>query len=179
MSTKVLVLSSSPRVGGNSDLICDALIEGANSAGNEVMKINTAEMNISPCIGCDYCKTHNGECVQKDNMEKILFEMQKSDVVVFATPIYFYNMSAQLKCVIDRTYCMYHNLNFKKTIFIATAANVNESSMDTAIAGYNSYLSCLRGVSSVGIITATDVWNKGDVNYSNAMEKAYELGKSL
>ncbi len=179
MSTKVLVLSSSPRIGGNSDLICDALIKGVKYAGNEAVKLNIAKMCISPCLGCDYCQSHEGACVQKDDMEQVILEMQKADIVVFATPIYFYNMSAQLKIVIDRTYCTYQNLHFKKTVFIATSADSNEKAMDTAIAGYNSYLSCLKDTVSIGIITVPGVWNKGEVNHSDVIKKVYELGKSL
>lgn len=179
ISKKVLVISSTSRNGGNSDVLCDALIEGVKEAGNEAVKLNAGNMKISPCRGCDCCMKNGGKCVQNDDMTKVIEEMQKSDAVVFATPIYFYNLCSQLKAVFDRTYCIYQKVNFKKTVFIATSGDSRPQAMDTAIAGYKGYLSCLTGVEDAGIIIAPGVNAAGEVKGKEVIEKARKLGRSL
>jgi multimeric flavodoxin WrbA len=100
---RVLVFSASPRKGGNSDTLCDGFIKGAQNAGNAVEKIRVPERKIGYCLGCYYCKDHEGRCVLNDDMGEILQKIIDADVLVFATPVYFYSMNAQLKTLIDRT----------------------------------------------------------------------------
>ena len=99
----VLILSGSPRKGGNSDLLCDEFMRGAKEAGNNVTKINVASKKIAPCHACYFCREHGGECAYKDDMAEILQAMIDADVLVLASPVYFYSIDAQLKAVIDRT----------------------------------------------------------------------------
>ena len=103
MSKRVLILSGSPRNGGNSDILCDEFMKGAKDAGNDVEKIRVASKKIAPCTGCYYCSDHGGECVFKDDMAEVLQKMIDADVLVLASPVYFYSVCAQLKAVIDRT----------------------------------------------------------------------------
>ena len=103
MSKKVLILSGSPRKVGNSDILCDEFLRGAQDAGHKAEKIRVAEKKVAPCSGCYYCSTHGGACVHKDDMADILQKMIDADVIVLASPVYFYSISAQLKAVIDRT----------------------------------------------------------------------------
>ena len=103
MSKKVLILSGSPRKGGNSDILCDEFARGAQEAGNEVEKIRVASKKIHPCSACYYCRDYGGACVHKDDMAEVLQKMIDSDVLVLASPVYFYSIDAQLKAVIDRT----------------------------------------------------------------------------
>ena len=102
MSKKVLILSASPRKGGNSDLLCDQFAKGAEEAGHQVEKIRVQERSIAPCMACYACR-NSGVCVQKDDMAAILEKMVQADVLVLATPVYFYSMDGQLKTLIDRT----------------------------------------------------------------------------
>lgn len=98
---KVLAISASPRKGGNSDVLCDQFLKGAAEAGNEIKKIALGQVNISPCAACYGCsKSHR--CVKKDDMSQILQELIDADVIVLATPVYFYSMDAQMKIMIDR-----------------------------------------------------------------------------
>ena len=92
----VLVLSSSPRKGGNSDLLCDAFAKGAKKAGHKVAKIRVADKKVGYCTGCYACQK-TGKCVIKDDAAAILKKMMASDVIVFASPVYFYSVCAQLK----------------------------------------------------------------------------------
>ena len=103
MNKKVLILSGSPRKGGNSDLLCGEFARGAREGGNEVEIIRVAAKKIAPCSGCYYCRAYNGECAHKDDMAEVLQKMIDADVIVMASPVYFYSIDAQLKAVIDRT----------------------------------------------------------------------------
>lgn len=103
MSKKVLILSGSPRKNGNSDLLCDEFMRGALDNGNEVEKIRVAEKKINYCRACYYCSKNNGVCCINDDMADILQKMIDADVIVLASPVYFYSIDAQLKALIDRT----------------------------------------------------------------------------
>jgi multimeric flavodoxin WrbA len=96
MARKVLVLSASPRKGGNSDLLCDQFMRGAKEAGNQTEKIFLRDKKINYCIGCGVCQGKGGKCVQKDDMAEVLDKMIAADVIVMATPVYFYTMNAQM-----------------------------------------------------------------------------------
>ena len=92
----ILILSASPRKGGNSDLLCDQFAKGAAEAGHKVEKVRLAEKKIGYCTGCYACqKLH--KCVQKDDANELVEKMLAADVIVLATPVYFYSMDAQLK----------------------------------------------------------------------------------
>ena len=103
MSKKVLIISGSPRKGGNSDLLCDEFMRGAVDAGNNVTKIRAAEKKIGFCSACYYCRKSGGVCAKKDDMTDILQKIIDADVIVLASPVYFYSIDAQMKALIDRT----------------------------------------------------------------------------
>ena len=128
---KVLILSGSPRKGGNSDILCDQFARGALEAGNEVKKIFVAEKKIAPCSGCYFCRNHGGRCALNDDMGDVLQAMIDSDVLVLSSPVYFYSLSAQLKAVIDRTVARWTELANKELYYIATAAEADEDTLDT------------------------------------------------
>lgn len=102
MAKKVLILSSSPRRGGNSDRLCDRFMAGAQQAGHEVEKIFLKDRRIGYCTGCGACYGGAGPCPQKDDAAGVIGKMVEADVIVMATPVYFYAMSAQMKTLIDR-----------------------------------------------------------------------------
>lgn len=113
MTKNVLVLSASPRKGGNSDLLCDEFVQGAKKAGHDAEKVFLREKKIGYCVACDACRKNGGRCFQKDDMPAILEKMMTADVIVMATPVYFYSMSAQLKTLIDRVYPSYTGVRGK------------------------------------------------------------------
>ena len=98
MSKNVLIISSSPRKGGNSDVLCDQFMKGAKESGNQVTKIRLAELNVEYCSACYACKKV-GHCVKQDDMEQVITKMKAADVIVLATPVYFYTMCAQMKTI--------------------------------------------------------------------------------
>ena len=96
---QVLLISSSPRRGGNSDLLCDQFLRGAADAGHCAEKIFLAEKTIHYCTGCGACANATRPCVQHDDVAEILEKMVAADVIVLATPVYFYTMCAQLRSI--------------------------------------------------------------------------------
>ena len=115
-------MSASPRKGGNSELLCYQFMLGAKEAGNQTEKIFLRDKNINYCIACDICKNNGGVCDQDDEMAEVLDKMIAADVIVMATPVYFYTMNAQMKTLIDRTYSRYTEISNKDFYFIVTAA---------------------------------------------------------
>lgn len=177
MTKKVLILSTSPRKGGNSDLLCDQFGKGAAEAGNLVEKVYVNDKTIGYCRGCYACQTL-GECVQKDDAEAILHRMMEADAIVLATPVYFYSMSAQLKTLIDRTVPHYKEMTGKDFYFIATAADKKEM-FESTIAGLYGFTNCVPGAAVKGIVYGEGAWKVGEIKATPAMETAYKMGKGV
>lgn len=177
MGKKVLILSGSPRSGGNSDILCDAFMKGAEEAGNEVEKIRVASRKIAPCLGCYACK--KGECVQKDDMREILQKMIDCDVMVLASPVYFYSVDAQLKAVIDRSVARWTEVKNKEFYYIATCADEGREATETTLACFRGYADCVEGAVEKGFICGTGVFEKGEINGTPYVNEAYEMGKRV
>ena len=179
MSKKVLILSGSPRKGGNSDILCDEFARGAREAGNEVEKIRVASKKIAPCTGCYYCRDHGGECAHKDDMAEVLQKMIDADVLVLASPVYFYSIDAQLKAVIDRTLARWLEAKNKEFYYIVTMADEEHSSADTTLACFRGYADCVEGAVEKGVIIGSGTYEPGAVKGTPAMEQAYAIGKTV
>lgn len=179
MTKKVLILSGSPRKGGNSDRLCDQFMKGAEEAGHEVEKIWVQGKKTAPCIACYHCKSHNGECAIKDDMAEILRKMLAADVLVLSSPVYFYSISAQLKTVIDRTVARWLEFKDKEFYYIMTAAEDTDTVMDGTLACMRGLAECLDGSVEKGVIYGKGVYEKGEIANHPAMRQAYEMGKSL
>lgn len=178
MSKKVLILSGSPRKGGNSDILCDEFMKGAEESGNTVEKIRVAEKKIGYCRGCYACK-RTGICAIKDDMAEILQKMIDADVIVLASPVYFYSIDAQLKAVIDRTVARWLEVKNKEFYYIMTAADGEKESLETTLACFRGYADCVEGTKEMGVIYGTGVYEKGEVKATKAMKEAYEMGLKL
>ncbi len=179
MGKKVFIISSSPRRQGNSDLLCDEFARGTADAGNEVTKIFLKDKKINYCTGCGYCFDNRGKCSQKDDMLELKDKMIEADVIVMATPIYFYTMAGQLKTFIDRNCFFYTQLKSKDFYFIMTAADGAKSAMDRTMEEFRGYLSCLDRVKEKDILYGVGAWNKGDIKSSKAIKEAYEMGRKV
>jgi multimeric flavodoxin WrbA len=178
---KILIISASGRKGGNSDLLCDQFAKGAREAGHEVEKIRLAEKKIGYCTGCYACqKLH--KCVQQDDANEIVEKMLSADVIVLATPVYFYSMNAQLKTLIDRTVSRWDDFGrFSGTEFwhIITAADENREMMNATLAGMRGFMrDCMEGSIERGVIYGTGAYEKGAVKNLPVYPEAYELGKT-
>ncbi len=176
MSKKVLILSGSPRKDGNSDMLCDEFARGARESGNEVEKIRIADKKVGYCRACYYCASHGGECAIKDDMADILQKMIDADVLVLASPVYFYSIDAQLKAVIDRTVARWLEVKDKELYYIATCADTENASVETTFACFRGYADCVEGAKEMGLIYGTGAYEKGEIASSPAMKEAYDTG---
>lgn len=177
MSKKVLILGGSPRKGGNSDILCDEFRKGAEAAGHMVEKIRLQEKKINYCLACYGCR-ETGKCVQKDDANEIIEKMQAADVIVLATPVYFYSMSGQMKTIIDRAVAKWTQIIDKEFYFIATAAE-EAPSMERTMEALAGFTDCLTGAVVKGKIYGEGVYQKGEVKATNAMQEAYRMGQSV
>ncbi len=175
---KVLILSGSPRKNGNSDILCDQFAKGAVEAGHQVEKIRVAEKTVGYCRACYACRD-TGICAIKDDMADIMQKMIDCDVMVLASPVYFYSIDAQLKAVIDRSVARWTEVQNKEFYYIATAADEDISSADTTLACFRGYADCVEGAKEMGVICGMGVYEKGEVSNKSVMTEAYEMGKKV
>lgn len=175
---KVLILSGSPRKGGNSDILCDELARGALEAGHNVEKIRVADKNIEYCRACYACRG-TGRCVIKDDVASILQKMIDADVLVLASPVYFYSIDAQLKALIDRTVARWLEVKNKEMYYIVTAADGERAAADTTLACFRGYAECIDGAEEKGVIYGMGAYEKGEINGTAAPAEAYEMGKRI
>ncbi|MDE7106910.1 MAG: flavodoxin family protein [Clostridiales bacterium] len=176
---KVIVITSSPRKDGNSELLAKAFADGALSAGNEVSVMFVREMNLKYCIGCLYCQSHDA-CVLNDDMNGLYEKLQNADVLAFATPVYFYSVCGQLKTFIDRLNPLYPRQNkFTDVYLLATAADEDEKAMDGALTAVQGWVDCFDGVSVKGVVRGVGVTDKGAIKGTRFIDQAYDMGKNI
>lgn len=179
MEKNVLILSGSPRKGGNSDLLCDEFMRGAEESGNKVEKIFIRDKKIGYCIACDYCKKSNGICALKDDMSEVLEKLHKADVIVMASPVYFYSIDAQMKALIDRCVAQWTKIKNKEFYYIMTAAENSNTVMDCTLECFRGFAECLQGSVEKGVIYGKGFYNAGEVKNSPVMLEAYNMGKNI
>ena len=179
MSKKVVILSGSPRKGGNSDLLCDEFLRGAQESGNQVEKVFLRSKKVAPCNACYYCKNSGGKCAIPDDMAEILDKMQAADVIVMASPVYFYSIGAQMKAVIDRSVARWTNIPNKEFYYIMTAAEDSDTVMDCTLECFRGFAACLDGAQEKGVIYGKGVYEAGAIKGLPAMREAYEMGKQV
>ena len=179
MKKKVLILSSSPRRNGNSDTLCNEFMRGAIESGHDVEKIFLRDKTINYCTGCSTCSLHNKPCPQKDDAAGVIEKMVNADVIVMATPVYFYTMSAQMKTLIDRCCGRYLEMTNKEFYFIVTAAEDDKQKMLRTIDTFQGFLDCLESPVTKGTVFGLGVWHTGEINGNPALQEAYEMGKQI
>ncbi len=175
---KILVITGSPRINGNLNTLVDNFIKGAKENGHNVVRFDSAFKNVHPCIACNKCGM-NGDCVFNDDFNFIKENIVDSDMVVFATPMYYFGITAQLKAVIDRFYSINGKIHTsKKSALILTYADTSASEAEPIKNHYEVLLNYL-GWQDVGQIVASGVWTEGSVNNTDYPKQAYELAKKL
>ena len=171
---KILVLNGSPHMNGATSDMVSAFSSGAAEAGHKVQIINVAYKKIGGCMACEYCREkEKGVCVQKDDMQAIYPEILSADMLVFASPIYYFTLSAQLQAVIHRTYSIDIPKNVKKVALIMSSGSAYV--YGPAIAQYYQSIVEYWGVENAGIFTANGKQNKSD----EKRQELYRFGKSL
>lgn len=177
---KVLVLSSSLRKGSNSETLAQEFAKGAAEAGNKVEVVSLRGKKIAFCTGCLACQK-KGKCVIKDDANAITEKMKNAEVIVFATPIYYYEMSGQLKTMLDRANSLYSSdYKFREIYLLASAADTDKKAMNIAKRGISGWIACFGGVKFKGGICATGAENPGDVKErTTLLKKVYAMGSKV
>lgn len=179
MQKKVLILSSSPRKGGNSETLAAAFAKGALEAGNQVETIFLREKQYGFCKGCLACQKL-GHCVIQDDAVEIAGKMHDADVLVFATPVYYYSASGQLKTLLDRANPLYDSdYAFTKAYLLATAAEDEPGTAEGTETVIQGWIDCFERCKLSGTVFAGGVNNVGDIAGHPALEKAYQIGKEV
>ena len=176
---KVIVISTSLRRGSNSDMLADQFVEGAKAAGNEVEKISLVGKNIQFCRGCMGCQKL-GRCIIDDDVNDFMAKVLKADVVCWATPIYYYEMSGQMKTLIDRMNAMYEqDYHFRDVYLLTTAAEVEESTPKRAETGLTGWIDCYPKSCLAGTLFCGGVNDAREIQGNSKLQEAFELGKSI
>lgn len=176
----VLVISSSPRRMGNSDLLADAFIQGAQEAGHTVEKISLHDKKIGFCKGCLGCqKTQH--CILRDDMDDILPRMQQAEVIAFASPVYFYSLCGQLKTLLDRTNPLFAgDYAFRDIYLLASAADTDEKTMEGPKKAMEGWGVCFEKTRLCGVVQALGVTESGDIRKTPAaLEAARDMGRGI
>lgn len=178
---KVVLISSSPRRKGNSEILCNQFLKGAKEAKLDTEIIHLNDYSISPCIACEYCRSHNQRCFKKDDANSIIQKMIEADIWVLATPVYFYSMSAQLKTLIDRMFAREYEIREakvkKKAYFIVTSGTDDKTNLLGTIESLRGFIKVLRTVEEAGIIYGTGAFRLGDAKQHPSYQEAYVMGK--
>ena len=179
----IVVLSGSPRKGANTDTMVEAFAETAREGGNTVEVVRVASKKIAGCLGCQYCFAHEGTCVQKDDMAAILDKMVQADVLVLATPVYFYSMDGQLKTLIDRTLPRYTEIRDKEVRLVSAEGEQlgimsAREALEKAIEANKAGKPFLVEAPMENIVVPTPgCWNINDIYSPNELVKEGKLVK--
>ena len=179
MKKKVLIISSSPRKGGNSETLAASFARGAQEAGHLVETVYLREKQIGFCKGCFAC-LKLGRCVINDDAVDIVARMHDADVLVFATPVYYYCVSGQLKTMLDRANPLFGtDYAFTKVYLLATAAEDGPETVAGSEEAVQGWVDCFDRCEFAGTVFAGGVTDVGEIAGHPALEKAYQSGKEV
>lgn len=178
MCKTILVISTSPRKNGNSEMLADAFAKGAADAGHTVEKISLYDKTIGFCKGCLACQKTQ-RCVIRDDADVIAQKMLAADAIAFATPIYYYEMSGQMKTMLDRANPLYPAAYAFRDIYLLSAAAEDEAGVDSrAINGLEGWIACFENVRLAGTVFAGGVNDIGAIEGHPVLQQAYDAGKN-
>lgn len=177
---KVLIISTSLRGKSNSEILAEECLRGAKDAGIDAELISLKGKDIGYCIGCLACQS-SGKCVINDDASEFVEKVKKAEAVVFATPIYYYEMCGQMKTLLDRLNPLYvADYAFREIYMIATAFEAEDYAFEKAYSGLEGWVDCFEKAKLCGLVTGGGIGDPGDaVNHEDAMKKAYNLGRNL
>ncbi len=179
MAKEILVITGSPKKKGNTFQLTDAFIKGAEKAGHTITRFDAGLLTINPCKDCRYCYTHDGVCIQKDDMQPIHEALRRADVLVMASPIYFYSLSAQMRCFTDRMIVAVGKpFNIQSTALLLVSGDEDAAVMEPSILQYEWIYKHLRW-HNLGVIKAAGYNDPGDIDGAPALKEAFELGSAI
>lgn len=177
----ILILTGSARYEGNSEIMADTFLNAATKAGHNVTKFRTATKNIKGCYACDNCWKKGRACAVDDDFQQLQPLLESADVLVLASPLYWFNLSSHLKAAIDKFYAYSSkgkSLNIKETALLMCGEDTEEKSFKGAIETYKSIVDYMNWANK-GIIIATGVSAKGDIKKTNILDKVKELAENI
>ncbi len=183
MSKNVLIITGSPRRGGNSELMADAFIKGARAAGHEVNKFQSAVDLVDGCLACDTCWSKGKPCSFDDGFDTLAPMLEKADVLVLCGPLYWFTLSAQMKAALDKFYAYMRpqapiKLKIKESMLLMCAEDTEAAAFDGPVATYKSIGNYL-GLADRGILLIPGVYDKGDIHKTDALARAEKLGGAV
>lgn len=179
MSKKVLVISTSLRKGSNSEILAESFLAGAREAGNQGEIISLRGKSLNFCLGCLACQKTQ-KCVIADSAAEIVGKMREAEVIAFATPIYYYEMSGQMKTLLDRANPLFTTqYAFRDIYLLATAAEEDSTAVARAVSGLEGWIDCFEEASLAGTVFAGGVTDPREIEGHPALQKAYELGLKI
>ncbi len=179
MNKRLVILSTSPRKNSNSHALAESFAKGAAEAGNEVEIISLIGKQIAFCKGCFACQT-TGRCVIRDDAIEIEQKVLNADVVVWATPIYYYEMSGQMKVLIDRLNPLFpKDYRFRDVYLLASASEDEDCVPQRAVEGLKGWVDCFERATFQDYVFCGGVTDPGDIRGNEKLRAAYEMGKAI
>lgn len=179
MSKRVLVLSTSLRPNSNSDLLARQFAQGAQEAGHQVELVSLRDKELHFCRGCLACLKQS-RCVMQDDANAIVEKMGAADVICFATPVYYYEMSGQMKTLLDRANSLYGSDYAFTDVYLLTAAAEDAEGVDRrAISGLEGWIECFERAHLAGSVFAGGVNGAGEIEGHAALQQAREMGAAI
>ncbi len=179
MSKNIVILSGSPRKGGNTDRLAGAFASGAQKAGHQLTLFRVADLHIGGCRACNHCFTHGGVCVQQDDMPPILDAVRKADVLVFASPVYYFGVSGQIKLALDRFFALLQEgTPGRRVVLLITCGADTELAADPSIAMFRKVIAFQKW-EEAGIVIAPGLHTPGEIDGRAELARAEALGASL
>jgi Multimeric flavodoxin WrbA len=173
----IILINGSPRKGGNTEIMSRVFEESAKEKGHSVSKVNLCDVKVNPCTACEYCFSHNGACIQEDGMTDILKLLDKADMVAFASPIYFFGLTAQIVSVINRFYARVRTgCPVSSCVLLLNSASPNV--FTGAIAQFKDLAVYLKWENK-GVVAISGMRAKGDMSHSRDLDKVRELAANL
>ncbi len=181
MSKKILVLTGSPRKGGNTDKLADAFAAGAGQSGHIIVRYGTAGKNIKGCMDCRTCFKNGAACSVPDDFNELAPLLEQADMVVFATPMYWFSFPVQLKAAIDKFYAYDTSkrpLKIKECVLLVSGGVKDETKFEGIVKSYKLIAEFL-GWQDRGVVIVTGLHDKDDILKTDGLERAESLGKSI
>ena len=181
MAKNILVLTGSPRKGGNTDKLADAFIAGARQAGHTTVKFSAADKDIKGCIDCQTCFSRGSACSVPDDFAELAPLLEQADMVVFATPLYWFTFPAQMKAAIDKFYAFFvgkRPLKVKECVLLVTGGGTEPDTYEGIVKSYKLIADFLNWQDS-GIVIVPGLHDKDDILKTDGLKKAETLGKNI
>lgn len=178
--SNIVVVMGSMRRHGNTATLVSSFVEGAKEMKNEVTVISVVDYHVSPCSGCNVCrKRENKDCAMQDDMQKIFFILKDADIIVIASPVYFYGLSARLKAIIDRLHLPARSkMKVQKLGLMLVAADTLPAVFDAIKMQYHLILDYFH-LQNIGEVLSYGVEAEGDINDKPILEESYQLGRTI